>query len=93
MTLPVIAEALDWAQQGMATGASDRNWTGYGARGRASSGDDWQRKLLTDPQTSGGLLVACAPEAETAVLAGVPEARLRRSARDRPAGRRTAAIA
>ena len=30
---------------------------------------EWQRKLVTDPQTSGGLLVACAPEAEQAVLA------------------------
>jgi selenide,water dikinase len=30
---------------------------------------DWMRKLLSDPQTSGGLLVACAPQAEQAVLA------------------------
>src|ERR671914_1976973 len=28
--LPVIPEALDWAKQGVATGASDRNWKGYG---------------------------------------------------------------
>jgi selenide,water dikinase len=29
---------------------------------------DWKRKLITDPQTSGGLLVACAPEAERRVI-------------------------
>ena len=29
---------------------------------------DVQRALLTDPQTSGGLLVACTPECEAAVL-------------------------
>src|SRR5688500_15954199 len=65
--IPVIAEALDWVKQGVATGASDRNWKGYGAEvdGKFS---DWQRKLLSDPQTSGGLLVACAPEAQSAVM-------------------------
>ena len=51
----------------MATGASDRDWKGYGQDVRFS-GDEWKRKLLTDPQTSGGLLVACAPDAEKAVL-------------------------
>ena len=30
---------------------------------------EWQQKLLTDPQTSGGLLVSCAPEAAAQVLA------------------------
>jgi selenide,water dikinase len=66
-TLPVISEALDWLKQGLATGASDRNWKGYGQDVRFS-GDEWKRKLLTDPQTSGGLLVACTPDAEQAVL-------------------------
>ena len=68
--LPVIAEAIDWLKQGVATGASDRNWTGYGHDVALPAGaPEWQRKLVTDPQTSGGLLVACAPEAEQAVLA------------------------
>ena len=70
--LPIIGEALDWAKQGVATGASDRNWKGYGHEVRCSRGDEWKRKLLRDPQTSGGLLVACAPHAENAVLQRVP---------------------
>jgi selenide,water dikinase len=68
--LPYIEEALAWAKQGVATGASDRNWKGYGKDVDLPGGaPEWQKKLITDPQTSGGLLVACAPEAEPAVLA------------------------
>src|SRR5512135_3451139 len=68
--LPEIAEADEWAKQGVATGASDRNWKGYGKDVSLPDGaPEWQRKLITDPQTSGGLLVACAPSAERAVLA------------------------
>ena len=67
--LPVITEALGWAKQGTKTGATDRNWSGYGKDVRqAADAPDWQRAILTDPQTSGGLLVACAPEAEQEVL-------------------------
>ncbi|HEV8096299.1 MAG TPA: selenide, water dikinase SelD [Burkholderiales bacterium] len=68
--LPVITEALGWAKQGTKTGATDRNWSGYGKDVRlAADAPDWQRAILTDPQTSGGLLVACAPDAEKDVLA------------------------
>ena len=68
--LPLIAEAVDWAKQGTKTGATDRNWRSYGPDVRLPAGTpDWQRTLITDPQTSGGLLVACAPDAEGAVLA------------------------
>jgi selenide,water dikinase len=65
--LPVIPEALEWVKQGVATGASERNWKGYG-HDVSFSGDEWKRKLLSDPQTSGGLLVACSPATEKQVL-------------------------
>jgi selenide, water dikinase len=67
--LPIIPEALDWVKRGTATGASDRNWKGYG-REVVLPADfaDWKRKLLSDPQTSGGLLVSCTAEAADSVL-------------------------
>ena len=53
----------------VATGASDRNWKGYGHEVDLPAGfADWKRKLISDPQTSGGLLVACARDAVPAVL-------------------------
>ncbi|MBV8030697.1 MAG: selenide, water dikinase SelD [Betaproteobacteria bacterium] len=68
--IPLIDEAAAFAREGVATGASDRNWSGYGAEVRLPAGfDDWKRKLLTDPQTSGGLLVACDPSAADEVIA------------------------
>ncbi|HEX9179649.1 MAG TPA: selenide, water dikinase SelD [Burkholderiales bacterium] len=63
-TLPVLPTALALAQEGYATGASDRNWTSYGVGvSLPAEFPGWKAKLLTDPQTSGGLLAACAPEA------------------------------
>lgn len=68
--LPLIAEAVGFAREGVFTGASTRNWSGYGAEVALPAGmPDWQAKLLTDPQTSGGLLVACAETSAQAVLA------------------------
>jgi len=67
--LPILSEARDWVMQGTVTGASGRNWAGYRAQVRLPSGaKDWMRDIITDPQTSGGLLVACAPEVEAQVL-------------------------
>lgn len=68
--LPLIPEAVGFVKEGISTGASTRNWGGYGADvALPDGGEEWQQKLLTDPQTSGGLLVACAPGAEQEVLA------------------------
>lgn len=61
--LPLLAEAATLAQQGFVTGASGRNWMSYGEAIILPSGfPDWRRQLLTDPQTSGGLLIACSPD-------------------------------
>jgi selenide, water dikinase len=68
-SLPIMPNALQLAAEGMVTGASARNWAGYGEQvSLGSSIDDARRALLTDPQTSGGLLVACAPDAVDSVL-------------------------
>lgn len=71
-SLPVIAEAGEHLRAGIATGASTRNWASYGdSVALAPELAPWQQKLVTDPQTSGGLLVACAPESVAAVQAAV----------------------
>ena len=67
--VPLIDGVYALASAGMVTGASGRNWAGYGHEvvlptGFAAVDQD----LLSDPQTSGGLLVSCAPEAVAAVL-------------------------
>lgn len=68
--VPIIDEARQWAEQGTVTGATDRNWAGYGSEIRLPAGaPDWQRALITDPQTSGGLLVACSADTDAEVLA------------------------
>lgn len=68
-SLPVMPHALDLARDGNITGASARNWASYGDRVTFQNDPgDPGRVLLTDPQTSGGLLVSCAPEAVTEVL-------------------------
>jgi selenide,water dikinase len=59
----------DLAARGIVTGASARNWSGYGADVRTLAGfDAASQALLSDPQTSGGLLVSCAPGAIDEVL-------------------------
>jgi selenide,water dikinase len=77
LTARLRLDALPWlpgveafAADGVITGASGRNWASYGESVRLGANvSDTQRALLTDPQTSGGLLVSCAPEAADAVLA------------------------
>jgi selenide,water dikinase len=79
--LPLMSEAATLAQQGFVTGASIRNWASYGVHASLPAGfPDWKCHLLTDPQTSGGLLISCAPEkadlvVQTIVAAGYPAAR------------------
>ena len=68
--VPLLNGVRDLALQGLITGASARNWAGYGAEITLPEGfHSVDQTLLSDPQTSGGLLVTCAPEAVEAVLA------------------------
>ncbi len=68
--VPLLEGVRALAAQGQVTGASGRNWAGYGPQVELPAGFAAEdRALLTDPQTSGGLLVACAPEAVAGVLA------------------------
>ena len=67
--VPFIEAAAKFALDGVVTGASARNWAAYGADvAWAPGAPEWQRHLLTDPQTSGGLLVSCSPDALARVL-------------------------
>ena len=67
--LPFLPGVAGLAEAGCVTGASTRNWASYGAQvDLPADWPDLRRKLLTDPQTSGGLLVACAPESVADVL-------------------------
>lgn len=67
--LPLLPGVGELAQAGHVTGASPRNWASYGEEVDLGRAADWQRAVLTDPQTSGGLLVGCTPESLHAVLA------------------------
>lgn len=67
--LPILSAARHLAEQGYATGASERNWESCAADVAIPQGvTDWKRKLLCDPQTSGGLLVACDRASASSVM-------------------------
>jgi len=68
--VPLLPEVRELAERGMVTGASGRNWAGY--QGDVSLPEGFSaidQALLTDPQTSGGLLVTCDANAVDDVIA------------------------
>ena len=72
--VPVLSEALPLAQQGIGPGAIGRNLASYGNEvDFAPQVQEWQRRLLADAQTSGGLLVAASPQAADQILASFRE--------------------
>ena len=77
-----FSRSTELAQRGFVTGASHRNWASYGADVVLPDAFPlWHRHLLTDPQTSGGLLVSCSAQRAQALVgeivdAGYPNARI-----------------
>jgi selenide,water dikinase len=79
--VPLLDGVEALARDGVRTGASGRNWDSYGPGVALPGGfDGWRRDLLTDPQTSGGLLIAVTPDAAPAVLTRVRAAGFDRAA-------------
>ncbi len=80
--LPYLPRAADLVREGFVTGGSNRNWDSYGHEVTLPMDYPlWQRHLLTDPQTSGGLLIACPADRAQAILslieaAGYTQARI-----------------
>ena len=73
--VPFLASAASLVQNGFATGASGRNWASYGHEVRLPADfPEWRQKLLTDPQTSGGLLVSCDAGAAEEILQEIRQA-------------------
>jgi selenide,water dikinase len=67
-SVPLLTDARLLAANGFVTGGSARNWNGYGRLVDMTTHGAEEQAILTDPQTSGGLLVACASEAVDEVL-------------------------
>jgi selenide, water dikinase len=73
--IPILSEALPLAQQGYGPGAIERNLASYGHEvDFAAHLETWQRRVLADAQTSGGLLVSVAPDGVEAVLSSFRKA-------------------
>lgn len=71
--LPTLPNVMDYLGQGCVTGATARNWASHACY--VAQNAHWAetplKTLLTDPQTSGGLLISCAPEAAERVIASL----------------------
>jgi len=73
--VPLLSQAAALAEHGFVTGASHRNWSSYGSDVEMPPELlEWRRHLLTDPQTSGGLLIAVAPERGESILCTIRDA-------------------
>ena len=64
--VPKLPEVENYLAQGCTPGGAQRNFDSYGHK--LGPMTEQQQKILCDPQTSGGLLVAVTPEGEQAFL-------------------------
>jgi selenide, water dikinase len=72
--VPLLDQAESLVRAAYFTGASERNWSSYADGVDLPVGiEDWRRRLLSDPQTSGGLLVACDSDAAPGICARIRE--------------------
>ncbi len=79
--LPLLNGVAELARIPYRTGAAGRNWASYGEEVALAPGmADWKRELMCDPQTSGGLLVAVAPDGAAKILELLRSAGFDRSA-------------
>lgn len=68
-SLPFLSDTEELAKKGFITGASKRNWESYGEHIILPDNfPEYQRYMLSDPQTSGGLLVSIASDAADALV-------------------------
>ena len=79
-SIPVLAEAIDLARQGVLPGGSKRNIESMADSVRAEGLDDPRRAVLFDAQTSGGLLLAVPPERTDALISSLDKAGVTRAA-------------
>ena len=79
--VPMLPLASELARSGNVTGASGRNWDSFGAAITLPAAmTEWQRHILCDPQTSGGLLVTVAQDMAESVLAVITAAGFKQAA-------------
>lgn len=95
--IALFTRCAELAEQGFVTGASHRNWASYGMSVLLPDAlPIWQRHILTDPQTSGGLLVSCSADRaeellQDIVAAGYAAARIIGAVEEGKPGLRVAA--
>jgi selenide,water dikinase len=67
--LPLLTHAERFAEMGIGTGGAKRNWKSYGHEvDLPVDAPEWWSGVLCDPQTSGGLLIACSSDSVQQVL-------------------------
>ncbi len=69
--IPLLPKVQDYLAQGCVPGGTHRNWASYGQKVQLHNEED--KLILCDPQTSGGLMLAVAPEAVEGVQAVLAE--------------------